>query len=443
MLFRTSLVTLGVIGFATMMAPKAAALPIYARQTNRMCSACHTQLLELNAMGRAFKLNGYRLSRIDSLLGKIEENNENGRTNLLLNLVSSVGVMAQSSYTLTKKAEPGTINGTAQLPQQLSLFVGGRLSPKMGAFTQLTYAPADGFKIDNIDIRYADSVSLFSKTAIVGFSLNNNPTVQDLWNSTPAWRFPWVGSSLAPTPAAVALVDGPLAQQVAGISALAMWNDHVYGEFGLYRSAPLGGTGLADSTATNTIQGVAPYWRAAITQTWPMNALMIGTYGMSANIIPAGVLDPTNRFTDVAFDFQDQIMLGGGNHLSLHGTWIHETQQWRAGGAANPTNTLNTYRADAIMHFGQAFAIGAGPFVTSGTSDTTLYAPASMTGSATGSPNSRGLLGELDVNLWENVRLVAQYVAYDKFNGAKFNYDGFGRDASDNNTLYLMTWLIF
>jgi len=66
-----------------------------------------------------------------------------------------------------------------------------------------------------------------------------------------------------------------------------------------------------------------------------------------------------------------------------------------------------------------------------------------MSGSATGSPNSRGLLGELDLNLWENVRLVAQYVAYDKFNGAKLNYDGFGRNASDNNTLYVMTWLTF
>ena len=34
-------------------------------------------------------------------------------------------------------------------------------------------------------------------------------------------------------------------------------------------------------------------------------------------------------------------------------------------------------------------------------------------------------------------------VAYDKFNGAKLNYDGFGRRASDNNVLYLMGWLAF
>src|SRR2546422_2267598 len=36
------------------------------------------------------------------------------------------------------------------------------------------------------------------------------------------------------------LVDGALAQQAAGLTAYTMWNDRVYGEFGAYRSAPLG-----------------------------------------------------------------------------------------------------------------------------------------------------------------------------------------------------------
>ncbi len=37
---------------------------------------------------------------------------------------------------------------------------------------------------------------------------------------------------------------------------------------------------------------------------------------------------------------------------------------------------------------------------------------------------------------WQNVRLSAQYTAYTKFNGGTTNYDGFGRNASWNNTLY-------
>jgi len=42
-----------------------------------------------------------------------------------------------------------------------------------------------------------------------------------------------------------------------------------------------------------------------------------------------------------------------------------------------------------------------------------------------------------------NVKLQVQYVAYSKFNGGGGNYDGSGRNASDNNTLYLLGWFNF
>jgi len=42
-----------------------------------------------------------------------------------------------------------------------------------------------------------------------------------------------------------------------------------------------------------------------------------------------------------------------------------------------------------------------------------------------------------------NTRLGAQYVLYSKFNGASRAYDGAGRDASGNNTLYLFLWVAF
>jgi hypothetical protein len=41
---------------------------------------------------------------------------------------------------------------------------------------------------------------------------------------------------------------------------------------------------------------------------------------------------------------------------------------------------------------------------------------------------------------WANLRLGLQYTGYTKFNGAKNNYDGLGRDASDNNTLFAFAW---
>ena len=39
-------------------------------------------------------------------------------------------------------------------------------------------------------------------------------------------------------------------------------------------------------------------------------------------------------------------------------------------------------------------------------------------------------------------RFALQYIAYGRFDDARDAYDE-GRNASDNNTLYLLTWLVF
>ncbi len=202
--------------------------PTYARQTGLACSACHTHFPELTATGRAFKLNGYVFRRTESLEGK----NPEGQQSLLLNLVAPVSLMFQTSYTSTKKALPGTQNGTVLFPDQLSLFTGGEITPHVGGFLQVTFDPQSGqIGVDNADFRFATHTTVLSKRATFGLSANNNPTVQDVWNSTPAWGFPYGSSAVAPTPGAATLIDGTLGQQVAGLTAYTMWNDRVYGEW--------------------------------------------------------------------------------------------------------------------------------------------------------------------------------------------------------------------
>ena len=275
-----------------------------------------------------------------------------------------------------------------------------------------------------------------------------NPTVQDVWNSTPAWGFPFVGSAVAPTPAAATLVDGGLAQQVAGLSSYVFWNDAVYGEVGAYRWAPQGAPALPDPTVAGVVDGVAPYWRVAFTRSFGDNYLEVGTYGMSARRQPGtfGSGAPTDRFTDIALDAQYQRPFGN-NSLTITGTWIHESRSLAAsvdsGFASVASQSLNTFRARATDHVGQAYAFSVGPFVTTGTADPALYAPGAVGGSATGSPNSSGAVAEVDWNPWMNARITLQYTAYTKFNGASSNYDGSGRSASDNNTLYAVLWLMF
>jgi hypothetical protein len=89
-----------------------------------------------------------------------------------------------------------------------------------------------------------------------------------------------------------------------------------------------------------------------------------------------------------------------------------------------------------------------------GTTDPILFAPAPLTGSASGSPNSQAIIAQIDWTPfgndtthfgypWLNVRVGLQYTYYLQFNGGTTNYDGFGRNASDNNTLLLFTWWAF
>jgi len=44
-----------------------------------------------------------------------------------------------------------------------------------------------------------------------------------------------------------------------------------------------------------------------------------------------------------------------------------------------------------------------------------------------------------------NVRLGVQYIAYQKFNGGSTSYDlsSGGRNAKDNNTLYMYLWFAY
>ena len=379
----------------------------------------------------------------------IEAGDSSGRS-LKLDLIPPISAMVQVGATQIKKAQPGTQNGNVLFPQQLSIFLGEEITPRLGTFLQVTYDPeAGGIGMDNAEIRYANHFTIGGKDMIFGATLNNNPTMQDVWNSTPAWGFPFASSSVAPTPAAAPLIDGGLGQRVAGLGAYGLWNNLLYGEISAYRSAPQGARALPDTLAEGALRGVAPYWRFVIQHPWGGQYLSLGTYGMNTTMYPQGVFGAVNRFTDLGLDAQYEHTAGMGS-ITAHATWIHEKQTLDAtfanGGADNRSNTLNTFRADAsyyAAHMTHLVGFTVGYFSTTGSTDATLYAPAPITGSSTGSPNSQGVIGELTLMPWLNTRFALQYVAYAKFNGSKLGYDGAGRNASDNNTLYLLAWLAF
>lgn len=444
---KLAILSLGVLFTFLLGVPdNAMAVPSFARQTGLACSACHTVFPELTSFGRQFKLNGYTLTNIKTIAQKeTTKNDKSGRDILNLLHIPQVSLMFQTGFTQLAKTIPGTQNGNFEFPQQLSFFYAGQIAPHMGAFIQFTMDDGSGtFGMDNTDIRFANQGK--GKTALTyGLTINNNPTVQDLWNSTPAWGYPYTSSGTAPGPGAATVIEN-LGGTVAGVGGYAMIGNSIYLELDGYRTAQMGAALPPDASVAGALKGTSPYWRIAFQHQWDKSYLMVGSYGIATKLFPAGVTGATDDYTDIAFDLQYEYPFNKGQ-FTLHSTYIHEKQALNAsfasGASSSVNNTLNKFRADASVFFRPGLNFTLGYFNLTGSSNLGLYAPGAVSGFANGLPNSNGLRFQFDYLPWENTKISVQYFAYSKFNGASANYDGAGRSAADNNMFYVQLWFLF
>ena len=456
--------------FLALISP-AQAVPSFARQTGQECIACHVSFPELTPYGRYFKLTGYTI-------GKTAFSSEG--FNYL-----PVAVMAQASVTNTQNnntTDPVT-GQTTEVNQRnnglvfsgASLFLASKLNDYVGGFIQWTYnnlaTTADGTlgghsSSDNTDIRAVGKYSsegAAEPDLIYGATVNNNPTVQDPWNSTPAFGFPYTVSPLANTPGAATQIDGSLAQQVAGIGGYVWWKKSLYAELSFYRTADGAFSILRQGQDIYTDGGVAalngynPYWRVAYSHDWGPQSMMLGTYGMVINRYPSNfdTSTPTDRYEDIAVDGQYQYITDP-HTFTAQATYIYEKQSYNASypvtlatgagiGAgptpANPTDRLKTFKAKATYYYDRKYGGTVAYFSTTGGADSGLYGTDSNGNALT--PNTDGFIFELDYLPIQNIRLMFQYTAYNKFNGASTNYDGNGRNAHDNNTAFFNVWVAF
>jgi hypothetical protein len=442
-----ALVVLVLFGALTV-CPDALALPSFASQTGMPCSRCHTLSFgpTLTPYGRQFKLNGYSWG--------------DGEHPMPLALMIQGGFSHVDAPVPEPLARHFSTNDNGSV-DQVSAFYGGRITEHSGAFIQVTYSGEDRRTTwDNTDVRYARAVSLGGMDAVVGLSLNNNPTVQDLWNSTPAWAFPYISSRLVPHPAAATLIEGSFAQTVLGATAYAMVQDHVFLEAGAYRGLSdrwLNNVGIG-ADASPHVKGAAPYWRLAYQTDHKPYYFSIGTFGIAAKLQPDPTVPDTNRYTDLGFDATYQYYASDSPFtLTVNTSYIHEKQDltatFNAGGSDLASNHLNTLRLDASLGYRQMWSAGVGVFDTTGATDLTFYGAAPLSGSNNGSPDTRGYVlqfecvpfGRVDAwaGPWVNIRLGLQYTGYLKFNGGTSNYDGFDRSARQNNSLFLFSWMAF
>ena len=469
----------------------AIALPTFARQTGQNCVACHTggQYPELTPYGRMFKMTGYTIGERTMPLSVMGVASYASVANTSKSDTADAGISTSSPASdFYKNNEPILATG--------SLFVAGKVSENIGAFIQITHDPyaqnADGTyssghtQADNMDIRFADRMIDEKRDLIYGVSLNNSPSVTDPWNTAASWM-QYVPLA---TPASHQFVDGTAPYpgtasggNVAGITAYAYLNKTWYGELGFYGTADgafrLFREGMDDADITR-LKGYNPYWRFAYTREWGAHNLMVGTTGMLATVLDPGT-DPSDsgNFSQVrttGLDLQYQYILDP-HTFTAQLAYTQQVTNYSAntllGGPAfsqadgtplapfSSSDTFDTIRLKLaytyLAKYGGSFSVfdrsgttstnqqtsGYDPTGAGITTDPAFAASARIGGNLAGNPGTSGVTLEAFYMPIQNLRLGAQYTAYSKFNGASSNYDGFGRDASDNNTLFLYAWLAF
>jgi hypothetical protein len=439
---------------------QAYALPAFARQTGQACVACHVSFPELTPYGRAFKLSGYTIGV---------------RQDIPLAAMVQVGDIAVSNNRDDQGNKIVPKTDSLQL-SAASLFAAGKVNDNIGGWIQWTYnnlsVNSDGGTvghsgIDNTDLRAVGRIEDEDGRSIkwlYGVTVHNNPTLQDVWNSTPAFGFPFTTPPNGIGPAAATKVDGALAQQVVGIGAYVYWNSTIYAELSGYRTADGVFSALRAGQDTGTpggvkrLSGYNPYARLAYNREWGANSIMVGAFGLKVKVYPDNTIPntPTDRYTDTGVDAQYQYITQM-HTFTAQVTHIHENQNYLASYPAtlagnpigvgptpdNQRDSLTTNKLKLSYYYDRKYGATVFNFRTTGTADPGLYGPGSVGGSNNGKPDTSGFIYELDYMPIQNLRLMLQYYAYDKFNGGRFNYDGAGRNASGNNTLFLNAWVVF
>jgi hypothetical protein len=436
-----------VAGLILSVAP-ARAVPAFAMQTDKPCQACHVGGFgpQLTPYGRDFKLHGYT-------------ERAEGPFN------APFAVMAIASYLRTQKDQPAppadhfSTNDNVAL-DQVSLFLAGGLGSHFGGFVQTTYdGVARAWTWDNVDLRAVTVTHVKGKEVVLGLSLNNNPSVQDAWNTLPAWGFPFTGSALAPSPSASALFLGALAQNTLGLTAYTWIDSTFYAEAGGYWSpgaSTLSHLG-ADPLSPGDIDGVAPYGRLAYQTKIGGGTVEAGAFAMRSDIHPGRdrTTGSTDRYTDFGLDASYRNSLDSGDVIAVDARYLHERQALDAtcalagspGGACAHAR-LEDLRLNASYYWRAKIGATIGLFDTWGPANVALYPD-----SRTFKPDGSGVILQLDGTPWGdgngplgkrfNMRVGVQYTIYGRFNGAGKNFDGAGANASDNNTLRVFTWFAF
>ena len=411
----------------------ASALPSFARQTGMACAACHTIFPKLTPFGRIFKLNGYTMTGLQ----QIEQKTGTSAPGVKISAIAPMSAMIQVSLTHTNQTDYNTENNGISFPQPLSLYYAGAISAHVGAFMQVTMDDASSsFGFDMGDMRYANTVTTAGGLSILyGVTLDNMTGMEDVWNTTPAWTYPYLDASPdhGDSPAVNSLMG-------AGLGAYALVDNHWYAYVSVYHPMDNQKTSIDDAGMyMGNPYAENPYWRFA----WQGNLgsdgyLEVGTYGTDVRVYGNGMTQAAavatrDEFTDYALDAQYELAIGGSDQLNAHAVYIHEKQDLAASNPGATSQRLNQARFDVAYIAGGRFQYQLGYFATSGSDGANAFD--GMMSNPYGGDN-KGLVAQFDFMPWENTKLALQYTAFNTFGGTT-------DAASDNNALVASIWYMW
>ena len=142
------------------------------------------------------------------------------------------------------------------------------------------------------------------------------------------------------------------------------------------------------------------------------------------------------RYRDLGFDAQYQYLLEP-HTITAQARYVHEDIHDPNNFVFSDSTSghLDSLRLKVSYVYLSKYGISLSFFNTTGSPDSSTYSA-----SANLHPNTQGWMPEIFWIPIQYVRIGLQYTHFTRFLGATSNYDGTGRNARDNDTLFLYLW---
>jgi hypothetical protein len=402
---------------ATAFAPEAAAIPSFARQTGMACTACHFQHFPvLNSFGRAFKAGGYTMSGAQ---GKVEGEHLSIPDTLNGSMLVKVRYQKANGTDAPNTPNGATTNtGQWQIPDEFSLFFGGRVGENTGFLSEINLggvSPQTGgvaaqFKMPFVFDMGAAKLSVIpfltdSGSMGYGYELSSTGIVRALrWSeersAITAANYIGMNSGEA---TGLALV----AQNEMGYVNVTRWSPHF---------SAGGGAGQAIQLRNNWL-------RLAATPTiadWAMH-IGLGVASGSSEVATSLPTDPKLSTKATLIDFQGQTTLGA-NDLSVYASYGSASAS-----SATETNQFNTgtNAAKKAMGFGADYSVI--PHV--------LHVGGAYLSADTGAAANNKETKIMVQGIYDLTQNIALHMTYVKSSGSRYN--GAANTSPTNLTLML------